>query len=569
MKKRLLSLTACLLVVAMIFSGCGGPSQDSQAEGTSSTGQSEAAAEPSTEKGENWVADEVVKLKFWAMREDTVQDLNTNAYIKWLEQECGVDIEFEQASSAEALQKLNLSLASGSYPDVYYSLQQVQGITSHIINSTLMKYGQAGIFIPLNDLIEEYGTNTKQLFEDVDYLKNGITMPDGNIYALPSYSEIYHCRYSQKMWIDQSWLDNLGLEMPTTTDEFYEVLKAFKEQDPNQNGEADEIPLAGCLNAWHSDPYAFLMNSFIYDEGDKHFTVTDGEVDTILDKEEYREGLRYVSKLYEEGLIYSETYTQDATQLKSITSLSPNRVGAFTVGAPMGVVDGNAELYKNIVVVPPLKGPEGVQYAGYYKYQDLRIGGYVITSACENPEAAFKLGDFMYTPDSSIRLRQGEYKVDWKMAEEGQKTFDGKDAEYARITPLVTDGDPQNQHMGNTGLFRESNDSFIGLWAVKDDFDIRSMDGIEQLLIEQTWPYEGYEPDETLPPVVFTEEEASELNTIETEVKKYCDEQRTLFITGQRDLDADWDDYVSNLKDLGIDRLVEGYNTAYARQYLE
>lgn len=195
--------------------------------------------------------------------------------------------------------------------------------------------------------------------------------------------------------------------------------------------------------------------------------------------------------------------------------------------------------------------------------------GYVITSACENPEAAFKLGDFMYTPDSSIRLRQGEYEVDWKMAEEGQKTFDGKDAEYARITPLVTDGDPQNQHMGNTGLFRESNDSFIGLWAVKDDFDIRSMDGIEQLLIEQTWPYEGYEPDETLPPVVFTEEEASELNTIETEVKKYCDEQRTLFITGQRDLDADWDDYVSNLKDLGIDRLVEGYNTAYARQYLE
>src|SRR5699024_114261 len=132
-------------------------------------------------------------------------------------------------------------------------------------------------------------------------------------------------------------------------------------QDPNGNGEADEIPLAGCINGWHSDPYAFLRNAFIYDEGDKHFTVQDGQVDTILNKEDYREGLRYINKLDEEGLIYSETYTQDATQLKSVASQDPNRVGAFTTGAPMAAVDGNAPLYKNIVTVPPLEGPEGVQ----------------------------------------------------------------------------------------------------------------------------------------------------------------------------------------------------------------
>ena len=67
---------------------------------------------------------------------------------------------------------------------------------------------------------------------------------------------------------------------------------------------------------------------------------------------------------------------------------------------------------------------------------------------------------------------------------------------------------------------------------------------------------------------MFTDEEASEITTIETEVKKYCDEQRTLFITGQRDLDTDWEDYINNLNNLGIDQLVEAYNTAYARQYL-
>lgn len=572
MKRKLIVLLACLLAIAMVFSACesapGSSGSSDVSTGTQETSGNADSSPQAEEVGENWVDDEVVHLKFWAMREDTVQDMETNAYIQWLEQECGVDIEFEQASSAEALQKLNLSLASGDYPDVYYSLQTITDINTNIINSTLMKYGEAGIFIPLNDLIDQYGENIGELLDSVDYLRNGITMPDGNIYSLPTYSEIYHCRYSKKMWIDQSWLDALDLEMPTTTDELYEVLKAFKEQDPNGNGEADEIPLAGCINGWHSDPYAFLMNAFIYDEGDKHFTVQDGQVDTILNKEEYREGLRYINKLYEEGLIYSETYTQDATQLKSVASQDPNRVGAFTIGAPMAAVDGNAPLYKNIVTVPPLEGPEGVQYAGYYVYQDLRIGGYIITSACENPEAAFKLADFMYSDDASIRLRQGEYGVDWRMAEEGEKTFDDRDAEYARITPLVTDGDAQNQHMGNTGLFQETNDSFIGLWAVADDFDIRSLNGIEQLLIEQTAPYEGYEPEETLPPVVFTEEEASEITTIETEVKKYCDEQRTLFITGQRDLDTDWEDYINNLNNLGIDQLVEAYNTAYARQYL-
>lgn len=438
------------------------------------------------------------------------------------------------------------------------------------MNSTLMKYGKSGIFIPLNDLIDKYGTNTKKLFSDINYVEHGVTMPDGNIYALPSYSEIYHCRYSQKMWIDQTWLDNLNLEMPTTTDEFYQVLKAFKEQDANGNGDtSDEIPLAGCINGWHSDPYAYLMNAFIYDDENKHMTVTNDQVDTSLNKEEYREGLRYVNKLYEEGLLYSETYSQDGNQLKTLASQSPNVVGSFTIGAPMQALDGSAEAYQTVVTVPPLKGPDGVQYCGYYGYDDLRIGAYIITKSCEDPESAFKLADFMYSEEASIRLRQGVKGTDWRMAEEGEKTFDDKEATYARITPLITNGEAQNQNMGNTGLFRETNDSFIGAWAVGDDFDIRSLDGIEQLLIEQTIPYDGFEPDQTLPPVVFTDEEANETSPIETEIKKFADEQRTLFITGQKDLDADWDAYIDGLNQLGIDTLVENCNTAYQRQYVK
>ncbi len=133
---------------------------------------------------------------------------------------------------------------------------------------------------------------------------------------------------------------------------------------------------------------------------------------------------------------------------------------------------------------------------------------------------------------------------------------------------MVTDGGAQNHHFGNSGLFRETNDSFIGAWAVDDTFDIRSLNGIEQLLIEQTLPYDGYEPDQTLPPVIFTEEEGSEVSSIEVEIQKYAKEQRALFITGQKDIETEWEAYVQGLENLGLSKMIEFYNTAYQRQYV-
>lgn len=562
MKKLICPLVCLALCALMSFPACSAHSAESTGQTSNESTTASTKADKPEESGSK--GGEKTTLKFWAVKEDTVEDMNTNEYIKWVEEECNVDIEFEQASSAEPLQKLNLSLASGSYPDVYYAGNRV--MSGMILNSTLMKYGGAGIFLPLNDMIEQYGVNTQKLLNDVDYIKTAITMPDGNIYALPSYSEIYHCRYSNKLWIDQTWLDNLQLKMPTTTDEYYEVLKKFKEEDANGNGDPnDEIPLAGCIDGWYSDPSLFLMNAFIYEDAGQRLMIEDGKIVSTANKEEYRDGLRYVNKLYSEGLLYSESYSQTAEQMKSMTSMSPNIVGSLTVGAPMGVMDGNSELYKNCVTVAPLAGPKGVRFASYFGYGDLRPGAYIITSSCKNPDVAFQLADFMYSDEASVRLRQGVRDVDWRDAKEGEMTFDGKSAQYSRLTPLITNGAAQNNNMGNTGLFQETNDSFIGAWAVGEGFDIRSMDGIEQLLMEQTVPYDGFEPEKTVPPMIFTDEENSEVSIIETEVVKLIKEQRALFIMGQKNLDSDWESYVSALDQLGLPRMIEIYNTAYTR----
>ncbi len=561
MKKNLFVTISLLLALAMPLSACTTPTTG----GNDDAGTADDTNTPVT-AGENWVSDTEVSLKVWSVRETTIEDIATNSYIEWLQNETNVKLDFEQVSFDGSLQKFNLSLASSTQPDIYFAAQ-IQDMNSTLKNSILMQYGDS-VFIPLNDLIEEHGTNTKELFNDVAWVEDGITMPDGNIYALPSYSEIYHVKYSQKVWIDQTWLDNLDLEMPTTTDEYYDVLKAFKEEDANGNGDpSDEIPLAGSTDAWHGDPSDFLMNAFIYDDGDKLLMVNDDNVESIINQEAYKDGLTFINKLYDEGLLYSESYAQDSSQLKSLTAQSPNIVGGFAAGAPMGVVDAQAELYQTAVVVPPLEGPDGHQTAGFYEYGNLRDGAYMITSSCENPEAAFKLGDFMLSEISSVTLRQGVQGTDWRYAEEGETTFDDKPAEFARLTPLVTDG-YQNSHWGNSGVFRETNDQFIGAWAVDDSFDIRSLAGIEQLLIEQTWPYDGYEPEQTLPPVVFTDDIAPRVSELEVEIRRFAEEQRTLFITGQRDL-SEWDDYLKELDNLGLEEMVRLYNEAYQNQYVK
>ncbi len=571
MCKKLTALLLCLLMCIGAFAACGtqsggdpssgSPESSSKAESPASSGV-ESSSTGSNAEHPNWITDTPVTLKIWTAKESNIEDFNTNEYIKWLQEETNVILEFDQSSTVETAQKLNLSLSSGDYPDIYWTAG------SGISSSNLSKFGSSGVFIPMNDLIEQYGVNIKDWFSRVSYLEAASTSPDGNIYGIPNYSEIYHSRFAQKMWINQAWLDNLDLEMPTTLEEFRDVLLAFKNQDANGNGDPnDEIPLASCIDTWHGDPIDFLMCSFIYDDGDKLLTVTDDKVDSIINKEAYRDGLKYIAGMYADGLIYPETFTATGEQVKNLTA--QDIAGCVTTGNPLGLMDISTNFFQNSTTVPPLKGPEGVQTCGYYGYIIANDARFIITSACENPEVAFKLADFMYSEEASMRLRQGVLDVDWKMAEPGDKTCDGRDAKYARITPLLIDGKAQNQHLANSGLFAESNDQYMGLWTTPEDFNKYDANYFEQLLYLESQKYEGYQPDQTLPPVVFTDEENAEVADIEVEIKKYWQEQRTLFVTGEKDIDTEWDNYVAQLEKLGLPTMIEMYDAAYNRQYVK
>ncbi len=256
-----------------------------------------------------------------------------------------------------------------------------------------MIYSTQGAFLPLNELIENQGKNTNKMFQDNPEIQSTITAVDGNI---------YHCSMSQKMWIYEPWLKKLNLDMPETTDELYEVLKAFKKNDPNGNGKPDEIPLSISPKSWSSSIDAFLLNSFIYNpvygSSYKHIFIKDNKLDVAYNKPEWREGLRYLNRLYAEGLLAPESFTQDDNQLIQIGE-NPDTVfcGAST-GGHQGVFTqllGDTGRWKEYKTVPPLKGPNGVQYAALDS-TGLIPGAFVITKKARHPELALRWADGLY-----------------------------------------------------------------------------------------------------------------------------------------------------------------------------
>ena len=223
--------------------------------------------------GEFPIVEEPITLEILMLGHAIVEEFPTNTFTQWYSERTGINLDFDIAPPNEDREVLNLTIASGDLPDV------IVGFT--VDPSTLALFGPQGLFLPLSGLIEEHGHFINEVFEGSPQVRPLITSPDGEIYGLPQVNECYHCFYAQRAWINQDWLDNVGMSVPQTTDEFIEVLTAFKEQDANGNGDPnDEIPLAGAATGWNTNIDGFLMNPFVATEfkGNNQFFDMNGGV---------------------------------------------------------------------------------------------------------------------------------------------------------------------------------------------------------------------------------------------------------------------------------------------------
>ncbi|CAH1227893.1 hypothetical protein PAECIP111891_06198 [Paenibacillus allorhizoplanae] len=499
-----------------------------------------------TPAGQFPITKEKTTLKVMVKGSSIVENFATNEFTKWLEEKTNIHIDWEVAPEKTFAEKLNVSLASGDYPDVLLNMS-VSPVQQSI-------YGKDGVFIPLNPYIDKYGVEMKKMFEQVTYVKDLITMPDGKIYSVPQVNDCYHCSLGQKMWIYKPWLDKLGLKMPETTEEFYQVLKAFKEKDPNGNGKADEIPLVGATNGPSSTLDLFLPSAFIEKDFNLRF-VKDGKVRVAYNQPEWKEALKYLNKMFAEGLISPQTFTQDRNQLKQM-GMNPEIpiLGAIASQNQTVFVEVDNARFKDYVSVPPLKGPTGIRSTAYNPYA-VSAGQYVVTNKAKNPAAAFRMADLLLSEEATLRSTQGRPDQEWVRPAQGELGVNGKQAVWK---PIVSFGKLQNIHWAQAGPSLRTNELRLSVAADPKN-------SLELILYNETKKYEpfGTNPSKIVPPLFFTNEQAEELSTLEKTLTDYRTEFFAKTVTGSLDVEKEWNNYLSTLDKMNIKRYLEIYQQAY------
>ncbi|MGN0178325.1 MAG: extracellular solute-binding protein [Monoglobaceae bacterium] len=546
--KNFARLTAAAMCAMMLLSGCGGKSTSSE-----KATEEYVADQNLNAPGEFPVCKEKITITVGIPKDPLVQDYDTNLYTKLLEEKMNCDIEFTYlpSSSSEAQQKLELMVSAGGndLPDVIINVP--------ISDSTISRYASKGFIIPLNEYYENSAYYLNDVCEKEPELKKMITMTDGNIYVVPRYLKIMQNELGYRMWIYEPWLEKLGLEMPKTLDEFYNVLKAFKEQDPNGNGIADEIPLLGATNggeSWFKDFIAAAYQPI--DPQSKYLYPENGKIKAAYIQPEYKEAIKYMNKLCSEGLLSPSSFTSDAAQCKQ-TVQNPNgvQVGAFTSMAPtyLSSSDERKDGYK---IMPPLTREDGTGYAVYAA--SIPVNAFYITKNCKNPEAAFRMGDIMMSEEMTIHSRFGQKGTDWLEPTEDQKSMYDSMGYEAKINPVLTWGSPQNSHWQNGAAgYRSYALSFSTVDSGTNIFETEIANKLQT--------YMDKIPKEYITKLIYTEEEMDTVNEIQQNIDAYKTDNVTRFIIGDLDIESGWDSYVEELKKIGVDELVQISQDAYDR----
>ncbi|MDL2317839.1 extracellular solute-binding protein [Eubacteriales bacterium OttesenSCG-928-A19] len=513
-----------------------------------------------TPAGELPIVTEPITLTFGVATQARVEDFDTNLYTLFLEEQTGVDIAFDMLPTKDAVQKVQLAMMSGGdMPDAYLQLDRSAANPFSVDNAP--KYGREGIIYPLNDMIDEYGYYLNQVFEEQPELRALITSADGNIYFFPGYSPSTINKSPTKFWINQGWLDNLGLEVPTTTEEFYEVLLAFKNDDPNGNGKQDEIPMAGTLfnNGFWNSGYDYLINAFIYnDPQNTRLYVEDGVVDFAPVKEGWRDAMIYLNRLCAEDLLSPLTFTQDEEQLKQMCNDTNDILGGYTALGIQHIANGSSEeVISRYAAIPPLEGPTGLRV--HTMNPTLPYTGGVITTACEDPVAMFRLFDYMMSEEACLRSRYGEKGVDWDDPAPGDISIFGTEATVKILSPSM--GTTQNATWINLQPYISRPKHSNG-----QGWNGNPLEG-EYINAQAAMMYQEYAPTEFVSTLIMNEEEVERVSGIRLDIETYIKENIAQFATGVKDPndDAVWDAYVAEYEKLDLPTFLEVARTVYAR----
>lgn len=492
------------------------------------------------------IVKEKINLKAMVLKHPEHGDYEKMDFTRIMEEKTNIHIDWQVVPlGQEVNDKKALAFASGNMPDMFFIVSIMTGLD-------IATYGPSGLLQPLNELIDKYAPNVQKMLQVHPEYKTDITFEDGNIYSLPEVSDEKSSMayYKTKMYINQKWLTTLGLTMPKTTDELYNVLKSFKTGDPNGNGIQDEIPFSSVnidpamMGPWGLSYWWDLDMMTIKNDRKVTYTPMD---------QGFKQGLQYWHKLFAEGLLDNDVMSMTTDTLKQKLTTTDEQVGCFMSYADYG--DYGEERSKDYTLVPPLEGPTGlksmtnmtprIQFMPHF---------FVMSSTCKNKEAAMRWVDYLYSEEGTLLTKYGENGKAYTIQPDGKI----KDTIKENI-PRDANGNPTVEFWDikmapGYVLPQYWSQTIIDKFIIPDETNIG--------VIQSKLCYEYYNPVKPkymMKDILFSKQDIQRLSELASQVHPVFNQYFASFITGESSIDSQWDTYVSGFKTMGVDEMVAIY----------
>lgn len=574
---------ALLLTLAMVLSclaGCGSTSDSKAAESTgassaastaeapgaaktetaadgSAAEDASAAEETAADKGE-YTPGEVSlpladgeSLTYFVELPGYMSMFNVNSYddidaFKYAEEITGVDIEFTIVNNESLATNFQLMVASGEILDMVAGADQ-----QYTSSSAMIEDGVAIDLMEYEDLLPNY-------FYTLDYYSDYKTLAineDGQMPQVITVSDDY--KVSSGLQIRKDWLDELGMDVPTTYDEMHDALSAFKETF----GADHALLLLGDTQITGTSIVGGLGSVGFYQDSTHNMYVQDGVVYNGFLSDGYKEYMEMIAEWYSEGLIASDfaTESNDPFTSNSDTYIQSGNAGIWS--AQSDNMDSNMTSGKELDADYEICAmPEPVQEEGeIFHFGDTRVGtastgkNVSISDNCENVELACAWLDFWYTGEGSTLANYGQEGIAFNYDDDGNPVF----------TDLVLHNEEFPMISFATTYYT------LACVPTLQDYDrIFSAYSEANLAAMDLWT-ETSDDLYTIPAQVeLSYDESTEYSDLWSDISTYASTEVFKFVMGEYNFDEDWDTFIAQIEDMGIQDCIDLYQDAYDR-YVE
>jgi len=554
MKKKLIALLLAMTVAVASLAGCSNNVGDGKTtqgategktDGATEDGEATTEAAPSNFNEEGYpIVNEEITLKIMLCINDGYNMVAPEEMpaIKRMEELTGIKTEWDVVKAADWSIKLTTTFASEEYPDVIIS------------NFSAVDYEEYGvdqeILIPLDNLIDKYLPSYKEriAMEDYNPVANLIAS-DGKTYSVGYMNNAEYML--SKYYINTDWLKALNMEAPTTIEGLTDVLRAFKNQDFNGNGEKDEIPLITSFEGYTNNVSTYLPLFGVPFNLDNYLTINDDKkVEFLPYMDGFRECMEWMHQLYDEELLDIEVLSQDHA---TVTQKFKDGLGGFA-SFYFPLSEFVSEHWDDVSLWEPSEGTKMNWVSTYAK------PGTFLTVANEYPEATMRWIEAMLDKEVMYSLYIGE-----KDGTGNTTYWDYNEKGLIERYPVEGAVAPEQKTVLNTyGIFFAPGEYYKTSFAQSEN---------ATMIFEADDVYRGLDVAKKYSDSMFkiaqlSSDEEEQRALIETEIKTAMKEHMAIFIK-EGVTDTNWKTFIDVLKNIGCDKYVAMYQAAIDKLHID